>query len=579
MNITGFSVTVLQKRLLSLTVAIAFIFALVCARFFYVQVIWGDNLVFKASDQWNREIPVVAERGLITDRNGTILAGNRTTYSVFLRPNAVKNKEYAATVLSAIFEMDHDALYKKINSSKVSEVTVARQVEKQKIEQLITYAIDGVYHSRDNTRVYTYGDSLCQVLGFISSDGVGVSGLEKYYDSLLCGTDGEISYSTDIIGIETENPVIIYSEAQAGDTIQLTIDNEIQLIAEQAIKEVYVSSGAKSASCIVLDPQNFEILALVNYPSYDLNDIPRDDSQTLNALSRNTIISDVYEPGSTFKIITAAANIEEYLQGNEKAFSTNYIFNSSRTRSVDGTTVKCWSDHANGKHSNQTLSDALNNSCNPCFTDIALSLGSETFYKYLTAYGFGSETGIDFSGEAIGMLVPSSAVRNADLARIGFGQSIAVTAIQLACASASVVNGGNYYVPRLIKSVISSDGKVKESFSSTLKNNTISEEASRILSSMLESVVRDGSGKKAFIQGYKVGGKTGTAQKYENGSIAAGKYVSSFLGFFPSDNPQYLALIIVDEPQGTYYGSAVAAPVAKTIFENIIAAKNISPFE
>ncbi len=579
MNNTGFSVTVLQKRLLSLTVAIAFIFALITARFFYVQVVWGSELVLKASDQWNREIPVVAERGQIVDRDGTVLVSNRTTYSVFIRPNAVKNKEYAATVLSAIFDVDYDALYKKINSTKVSEITVARQAEKEKIEQLITYSIDGVYYSRDNTRVYSYNDALCQVLGFTSSDGVGVSGLEKYYDSLLCGVNGEISYSTDILGIETENSVIIYSEAQTGDTIQLTIDAEIQLIAEQAIKDVYLSSCAKSASCIVLDPQTFEVLALVNYPSYDLNDIPRDDSETLNTLSRNTVISDVYEPGSTFKIVTAAADIEEYLKGNKNAFSPNYVFNSSRTRSVDGTTVKCWSDHANGKHSNQTLSDALNNSCNPCFTDIALSLGSETFYEYLSAFGFGAETGIDFTGEAIGMLVPQSAVRDADLARIGFGQSVAVTAIQLACAAASAVNGGNYYVPRLIKSVISSDGKEKESFTPTLKNKTVSEEASAMLSSMLESVVKDGSGKKAYIEGYKVGGKTGTAQKYENGSIAAGKYVSSFIGFFPADNPQYLALIIVDEPQGTYYGSAVAAPVAKTIFENIIAAKNIGSFE
>ena len=286
---------------------------------------------------------------------------------------------------------------------------------------------------------------------------------------------------------------------------------------------------------------------------------------------------DIYEPGSTFKVITAAADLEEYLKGNSAAFSPSYVFNSSRTRSIDGTTIKCWSDHKNGKHSNQTLAQALNNSCNPCFTDIALSLGKDTFYDYLSAFGFGNVTGIDFSGEAVGMLLPQSLVRNCDLARIGFGQTVAVTQLQLACAVAAAVNGGNYYVPRIAGGILSADGTVQK-FETVLKNKVISEEASRLLAEMLEGVVTEGSGKKAYIEGYKVGGKTGTAQKYEDGKIASGKYVSSFVGFFPSDEPRYLALITVDEPQGTYYGSAVAAPVAKEIFEDIIAIKNISPF-
>ena len=443
---------------------------------------------------------------------------------------------------------------------------------------MISYDIDGVYYARDNTREYTYGDVLCQVLGFTSVDGTGISGLEKYYNSLLAGTNGEILYSTDIVGVETEDPAIVYSPATDGSGIMLTIDAEIQLAAEQAMREVYTSGGAKSVSCIVLDPQSFEILALVNYPSYDLNDVPRDDTETLNSLSRNKAVVDIYEPGSTFKVITAAANLEEYLQGNASAFSPSYVFNSSRTRSVDGTTIKCWSDHKNGKHSNQTLAQALNNSCNPCFTDIALSLGTDTFYEYLSAFGFGNVTGLDFSGEAVGMLLPQSMVRLCDLARIGFGQTIAVTQLQLACAVAAAVNGGNYYVPRLLDGVVSPDGTVEE-IETVLKTEVISEQASRMLAQMLEGVVTEGSGKNAYIEGYKVGGKTGTAQKYEDGKIAAGKYVSSFVGFFPSDNPRYLALITVDEPQGTYYGSAVAAPVAKEIFQDIITIKNIQPYE
>lgn len=563
---------------MSVILAIAFIFCIILARFFYIQVVWGRELVWRATDQWNREIPVIAERGLITDRNGKVLAGNRHTYSVFVRPNAVENREYAATVLSGVLGVDAAQLLEKLNSDKVSEITVARQVEKQDIEKLVSYGLSGVYYAGDNTRVYTYGEVLCQVMGFTSSDGSGVTGLEKYYDSVLSGQNGEIMYTTDIVGVETEDSTIVYRQATGGDGLRLTIDVDIQLSVEDALRSVYSSSGAKSVSCIVLDPQDFGVLAMANYPSYDLNDVPREDTDLLNELSRNCLVSDIYEPGSTFKIITAAADIEEYLSGNPNAFSTSYIFNSSRTRTVGGTTIKCWSDHANGKHTAQTLAQALNNSCNPCFTDIALALGTDTFYEYLTAFGLGNVTGIDFSGEALGMLVPQSLVRDCDLARIGFGQTVAVTGLQLACAAAAAVNGGNYYTPHLLKSIVSSDGSTVEEYQPVLKQRVISEKASRMLAEMLEGVVSDGSGKKAYIEGYKVGGKTGTAQKYEDGHIAAGKYVSSFVGFFPSDNPQYLALVIVDEPQGAYYGSTVAAPVAHEVFSDIIKIKNIQPF-
>ncbi|MGN0812846.1 MAG: peptidoglycan D,D-transpeptidase FtsI family protein [Candidatus Coproplasma sp.] len=558
---------------------ITFLFCLIIARFFYVQVVWGRELTLKATDQWNREIPIVAPRGTIYDRNGTLIVGNRTTYRVFVRPNAVINKEKCAVELSAVLDINPTELLDKLNKKNLSEVTVAKQVEKESIEKLVSLGLSGVYYSRDNARTYSYNDLLCQVLGFTASDGTGLTGIEKYYENLLCGTNGEISYTTDIVGVETEKTQIVYKEAVAGNNLKLTIDLEIQLSAERAMRSVYNSSGAKKVGCIVLDPNNFDILAMVNYPSYDLNDVPRDDTESLNALSRNCLVSDIYEPGSTFKIITAAANLEESVKGNPKAFSPNYVFSSSRTRIVDGTTVKCWSDHANGKHSNQTLAQALNNSCNPCFTDIALSLGKDTFYSYLRAFGLGQTTGIDFSGEAAGLLLTQSIVRDCDLARIGFGQTIAVSGLQLACAAAATVNGGYYYTPHLLKEVTSSDGAVISKYEGDTPRSVISEKASSLLAQMLEGVVTEGSGKKAYIEGYKVGGKTGTAQKFENGHIAQGKYVSSFVGFFPSDNPKYLALIVVDEPQGTYYGSAVAAPVAKEIFEDIIEIKNIDRYE
>ena len=558
-------------------VAITFLFCLLFGRFFYVQVIWSEELGYRALDQWTRELPIVAERGKITDRNGVVLADNSTAYTVFARSNAVKDVEGTAALLSQVLHMEQETLYERLTKKKASEVTIAKKVGKGEIANLSELSLDGVYYSRDNIRYYPKGDALCQVLGFTSSDNVGTTGIEKYYESYLAGKRGELLYETDLVGIEIEDSVATYLPAENGYHVELTIDYGIQEIVESTLEKMANAYNPTAASCIVLDVNTFEVLALAGYPSYDLNEVPREDAALLNTLTRNRTISDVYEPGSTFKIITSAADIEEHLQGNPKAFSTSYIFPSSRTRFVDGTTVKCWSNHANGKHCNQTLSDALNTSCNPCFTDIALSLGKETFYEYLAAFGFGKKTGIDFSGEAYGLLLAESVVRDCDLARIGFGQTIAVSGIQLACAAASAVNGGYYYTPRLVKRIYAEDGYVLQTAQTEVKNRTISEEASKILREMLEGVVREGSGKKAYIEGYRVGGKTGTAQKYENGRIAVGKYVSSFVGFFPADEPKYLTLVTVDQPQGAYYGSVVAAPCAKEIFEGIISLKNIQP--
>ena len=566
-----YSISVLRKRLLAICIAITFLFCLLFGRFLYVQVIWQQELTVRALDQWMREIPLVAERGLIVDRNGTVLVENDTAYTVYARSNAVKDKEKTAAALARALQLDGAALLNKLNTVKASEVTVARKIKKSSIATLAEDGLDGVYYSRDNLRSYPYGDTLCQVLGFTSSDNVGTTGLEKYYDKYLSGKNGELLYETDLVGIELEGAVAAYRPSESGLNLQLTVDLEIQRLVERALIDVSNTYSPVSTECIVLNPNTFEVLALANYPSYDLNEIPRNDIPLLNSLSRNRMVCDIYEPGSTFKVITAAANVEEYLCGNRSAFSQTHIFPSSRTRSVDGTTVKCWSNHANGKHCNQTLADALNNSCNPCFTDIATALGTETFYRYLTAFGFGKQTGIDFGGEAFGLLLPQKAVRECDLARIGFGQTVAVTGLQLACATAAAVNGGNYYTPHIVKKIYSSDGYTEKEVKPTVMRKVISENASKIVASMLEGVVSEGSGKKAFVEGARVGGKTGTAQKYENGRIAAGKYVSSFVGFFPADAPEYVVLVIIDEPQGQYYGSVVAAPCAGEIIRGIIA--------
>ena len=549
--------------------AIAFLFCLFLGRFFYVQLVWERELIARAVDQWTRELPVAPERGNIFDASGELLAGNTAAYTLYARANAVKDAEKTARALSSLLPLSYESLLTKLSDRSSSEIVLLRRVEKETVAAVEGTNLQGVYYARDNRRVYPYGALSSQVLGFSSSDGAGLTGIEKQYDGYLAGTKGEILYETDLVGAEIEGTGASYIPAEDGLDVTLTLDVRIQSLAEEVMARALEEHGAKAARCIVLDPSDFSVLAMVNLPSYDLNDIPRGDAAELNALSRNGLVSDAYEPGSTFKIVTAAANIEEYLRGNKSAYSPQTVFSSSRTRNVEGSAIRCWSDHKNGKHANLTLAGALNNSCNPCFVDIVLALGKETFYDYLEKFRFGSATGIDFSGEAIGMLLPESTLKNSDLARIGFGQSIAVTPLQLACAAAAAVNGGYYYAPRLVKSISSEDGAVYLESGKRLLCRTVSEETSKLLSSMLEGVVREGSGKQAYVEGLRVAGKTGTAQKYENGHIAAGKYVSSFVGYFPADDPRYLVLVIVDEPQGSYYGSTVAAPCAGEIFRGI----------
>lgn len=573
----GFSITVLRKRLFAIIIAIAFLFLFVLGRLFYVQVIWGEDLQEKAIDQWTREIPVIASRGKIVDTNGVVLADNDDTYTVFVRKKAVSDLETLSLALSDCLNMDYAYVKNRLTGTVSSEITVKKQVPKEKISKLLQMNLSGVYYSRDNSRIYPYNEFLTSVLGFTSADGKGQSGLELYYDKYLTGMDGEILYETDIVGVEINGGKASYKPSTDGLNLKLTVDYQIQQLCEAAMEEAIEVHRAKSAQMVVLDPSTGAILALCSKPSFNLNEIPRDDLSELDLLSRNGIICDIYEPGSTFKVLTAAANIEEYLQGNPKAFSPSYVYNSSRYRYIDGQKVKCWSNHQNGKHSALTLQGGLNNSCNPIFVDIATSLGKQTMYKYIEAFNYGAVTGVDFGGEAQGMVLPVSSVQNVDLARIAFGQTIAVTGLQLAAATAAAINGGNYYKPYLVSEIYTNDGIVAERIEPTLKNKVISARASEILNGMLEQVVSEGSGKQAYIEGYAVAGKTGTAQKYENGVIAGGKYVSSFVGYFPATSPKYLALVIIDEPVGQYYGSTVAAPYAKSVFEGIIKLKNLSP--
>lgn len=569
-----------KRRLLTLTVAAIFLFTVIFLRLAYIQVVWGQDLQAKASEQWQRDLPIKAYRGDITDTNGSLLATTSTGYSVYVRPQSVTDAEQVAQALSTLLLIDYQTVYDKITKRGVSEVTIKRQVDADTVNGIRNANLNGVYIASEGIRSYVYGDFLSQVLGFVSSDGFGQTGIEKYYDKYLQGINGQLLTETDLVGSELKDGSMSYVPAINGLTVTLTIDAEIQAIAENALQLAMQQQSPQAARCIVLDVNSGEILAMASKPSVDLNNLPRDNLEYLMKYSKNTLLTDVYEPGSTFKVLTAAACLEEYRLGNPKAFSPDHIFNSSGIRVIDGSKISCWTKHTNGKHSNQNLSDALNNSCNPIFTDIALSLGKNTMYEYLRKFGYGSITGVDFTGEQAGILVPQSAVTNGDLARIGFGQSIAVTAIQLCMATSAAVNGGLLMQPYLVKEI--SDpitGNTVKRFSPTVVNRAVSEETSKQIAKMLQRVVEEGGGKNANIKGYQIGGKTGTAQKFVDGALAVGKYVSSFIGFFPASSPKYLVLMIVDEPQGQSYGSIVAAPYAGLIFQGIIDYKNIQPLE
>ena len=562
------------QRLSALFVFVVFVLFVLFGRLFSLQIIKGSDLQAKAVDQWTRDLPITPKRGEILDTNGNVLASSKTAYTVYVRAKSVTDPLTVAEKLSEILDLDFETIYQKASNKGVSEATLKRQVDEVSADEIRKCNFYGVYMASEPYRVYTYGNYLSQVLGYVSVDNKGQTGIEAYYDKYLKGIKGQILTQSDLVGTEITDRETIYIPGIDGLDVVLTIDSVIQSVVENVLNLIMHTHNPKSAKCIVTDVETGEILAMGITPGIDLNNLPRDDMQTLLDNGRNTLLTDIYEPGSTFKIITAAANLEEYYNGNKKAFSPSYVFGNSNYRVINGSKISCWTSHKNGKHYNQTLSDALNNSCNPIFTDIALSLGKQTFYDYLELFGMGSVTGIDFAGEQAGLLVPESAVTDGDLARIGFGQTIAVTALQLITAVGAAVNGGLVMQPYLVKE-IRSDDMLAARFQPTVKNRAVSERTSREIALMLEDVVKNGSGKQAYIDGYRVGGKTGTAQKFENGHIAEGKYVSSFVGFFPANKPKYAAIVIVDEPVGQHYGSTVAAPYAKIIFEQIINYKNI----
>lgn len=543
---------------------IIFLFTAIFAKLIYLQIFSGENLQVLALDQWSRDVPVKGERGDIYDVNGVLLADTATTYTIYVRPNSVSDKAYDAQILSSVLGLDEVTVYNKINS-KVSEVTLSKKVTSSQISLIYSSNVSGVYYSQNIERKYIYGDYLSMVLGFTNIDGEGQTGIEAYYNQYLKGVDGAVLTETDLVGRELDDNVTYYIAGQKGDNVYLTIDYAIQNFVQNAVNDAYVNNNALASSCIVLNAKTGAVLAMAQAPSFDLNNLPRDNLAELLSVSKNTIISNVYEPGSTFKVLTASLGLEYGVVNVDttRCYCPGY-------RIVDGQRIKCWKTIG---HGSQTFPQAVQNSCNCMFMDIALGLGADRFYAGLKNFGITEKTGIDASGEASGLMIEQSTAKNVDIARMGFGQAVAVTALELVTASCAVVNGGELLVPYLVDKVTDNSGNILYKGERTVKRRVISEETSATMREILEGVVTSGGGKNAQVKGYRIGGKTGTAQKYgPTGAIASGKYIATFMGFAPADDPEYILLFIVDEPSnGAYYGSVVSAPYASQIFSKIFA--------
>lgn len=562
------SIFSLQKRLLAVFALVTFIFVAIIIRLFYVQVVKADWLTAKASEQWYRSLPLKSERGGIFDSNNNELAVNYNTYDIYVRARMVENPKEVALLLSSNLGLNYEDVYSKVVNTNVGESTIKLQVDEITANKLIDMNLPGVVFTVNNKRHYVYGDLLTQVLGFTTIDNVGQSGLELYYDKYLKGVDGYAMEESDVQGVRIDNSLDKYIPAISGMNLQLTIDVNIQKSLETALNNLMDEQKPKSCTGIIMNPNTGEIVAMSTKPSYDLNEIPRNDIGKLLDMSRNISVVDVYEPGSTFKVLTMASAVEEGVAHLEDRFyDPGY-------RLVDGEKIKCWKLTG---HGSQTLSEGLANSCNSVFIDLALRLGKEKMYERFGIYNLGSLLGVDFLGEARGILMNKDSARTVDVARMGFGQAVAVSPLQLITAFCSTINGGNLYQPYFVKKINDNSGKIVYENQPHVIRRTISEKTSEIMRVMVEDVVKKFSGFNAFIPGYRVGGKTGTTQKYSDGKIA-GTYIASFVGTFPADKPDYAILILADEPSGSsYYGSVVATPYAKQVIEDIIVYKGYKP--
>lgn len=561
----------MMKRLLASVLLMTFFACVIIFRLFYLQIVGGYSIVKKGLTEWLRDLPLIANRGQITDRNGVVLASSHTTYDVYVRPADVVDLSKVANILAEKLKEDYESIYEKISNRNYSEISIKKNIEKETVQEILKSYENGIYFATNTKRDYVYDSMLCQILGFVGYDNDGQTGLEKYYDSYLAGFNGVSLVESDLKGTSITNSTTYYKDAINGLNLSLTIDFRLQFEVEKIVADAMQTTGAKSISCLVTNPQTGEILSVCTLPSYNLNDIPRDDMIALNTMSRATTIVDTFEPGSTFKPIVTAIAIEEGLTSKYENFYCGGF------RIINGVKIRC---SRRSGHGTQTLEQGLKNSCNCVFMDLISRIGLEKFYYYLEKFGFTGNLGIDFPGEVSAVLMPLPSVTSPDLARMGFGQTIALSALEMVFGIGTVVNGGCVVEPHFINRISSETGQVVYERQTSVKDKVLSETTSKLMREMLFSVVDSGGGKYAQVEGYPViGGKTGTAQKYENGAIANGKYIGSFIGFAPYENPNALVYVIVDEPVGVYYGGIVAAPIAKSVFTQIFKIQEMSKVE
>ena len=565
-----------RKRMLLMTVVLAGLFLLVTGRLWQLTVLDAEALTQRGVSQWTKEGIVTARRGNVVDRRSNVLAVSATSYMVCADPRLVPDEELFLNTLEPVLSLGRESALTKLADKRRGSVILKRQVQRDVVDDIrrlrstapAEAGLRAITFDEDSRRFYPYGQMMAQVLGLTNVDSVGQSGLESRYEAVLAGTEGHFLRQVDARNRVLAGSESWYVPSQQGCTVRLTVDATVQQICEKAMRECMEVNRARSVICLVSDVRTGEILAMCMKPDYDPNDPPRNDAATLAELMRITAVSDVYEPGSTFKILTAAAALDSGVTSPEDPFYC------SAKITVDGDTIRCWGS----AHGAETMADGLRNSCNPVFVELALRMGSDLFYRYLNAFGLGKRTGIDLPGESAGILIGTRYVKNVDLARIGFGQSVAVTPLQLMMAANAAINGGKLMKPYLVSEIASPEGEVLQRFHPTVVATPIRPETSATLRLLLEDVVARGGGKNAAIPGYRIGGKTGTAQVYRDGRIVSDVHIGSFYGFAPADDPLISVLVVVNEADVPVdYGGTTAAPFARQILMDVLSYMQIKP--
>lgn len=559
-----------NKRIKVVFIIMTFLFILIVLKVLYIQVIDYEKLKEYASSLWSRELPVEADRGKITDRNGVVLADNVTTTSLVLIPNQIKDKEKVtkdlAEILNVSYEDMKEHVYKKTSIERVHPE--GRRLSFEIADKINSLNYDGVYLVKESKRYYPYGNLLSHSLGYVGIDNQGLSGLELEYDKYLTGTKGAIKYYSDAKGNKLKKSEV-YIAPTNGMNISLTIDINIQRSIERELDNIVDMFKPDNALALVMNPKTGEVLGMGSRPDYDPNNYK---DYTTEVLSRNLPIWASYEPGSTFKIITMASSVEEGIVDLD-----NDHFYDAGSVKVDGSTLRCWKA---GGHGDQTFLEVLQNSCNPGFVKLGQKLGKNKLFGYIRQFGFGSKTGIDLNGESTGIIFDLDRVGNVELATTAFGQGVSVTPIQQVSAVSSVVNGGYLYQPYIVKSITDNTNTTLYENTTKLLRNTISSNTSTIMRRALEYVVAKGGGKSAYIEGYRIGGKTGTAQKVENGKYLVGNYIMSFMSVVPSNDPEAVFYLAIDNPKNTaLLSSYTTTPIARRILLDIIDALKIEKQE